>query len=78
MKELQAAFYAFDKDYRLEADVIRCVHCNRSMHFGHAADPLHHAAYCKVVGGEQKPWQVLVALLAQVGAPQANEDAPNG
>jgi hypothetical protein len=56
---------AFDIDYRLEADVIRCTKCDRACHVCYAGDEFRHASSCELHGGTTRPWQLLRAILSQ-------------
>lgn len=72
--DLGKRFYAWDKNYRLEADLVRCVHCKRGVHFAHSGEPFQHASYCKLSGSDERPWEALALLLVHV-APKDSDAA---
>jgi hypothetical protein len=44
-------------DWEWDADLMRCIHCQKALHIDHAGHGLNHSPSCR--NGEQYPWERL-------------------
>jgi|SRR5579859_1832556 len=65
--------FTFDREYRLEADIVVCKSCRAAQNVGNASNPFPHADGCRSRTEHQHPWLWLQDILGRmIPAPETS------